>query len=303
MLDLCVIGAGPAGVSAALYAKSRGLDVTVFEQAKVGGLIGQASLVSHFAGAVVGESGPELAVRFEKQLLAAQIPIHYEKVDCLKKQDNSFSLKTIKGNYEARQVIVATGSTPKELPLDLPANTSVLHWALGQKEAVRDRIVVVNGGSDGAAKEALYLAQTAREVHIVQDQPQLLCIAEFRQQIEAAPHIFVHCGKTVSHLDANGGKILSCTLTGADGKTEKLEAADGLHLFAMIGQAANSDLLADLLPLENGFVRPDRSDHGVTTAIPGLYVAGDIRVKAVRQVATAVQDGCLAGIAAAAKTN
>lgn len=294
MLRLAVIGAGPAGVSAALYARSRGVDVTLFEADEIGGLIAKVSKVSHFASAVEGENGPAFAARLKAQVEAAKIPVIYERVESLERKDGGFVLKTDKGVYEAAGVVLAAGSTPKALPVEVPADVRIGHFALGHEEQVRDRVVVMNGGSDGAVKEALYLAKFAKEVHIVQDQPNLLCIDEFRRALAAQTNVTVHLGSTLREIRSSGdGKITAVALGGQEEKT--LEAAEGLEVFALIGQSGNGGLLGEGYQLEGGFVPL----HGVVAKEEHLWIAGDIRVKAVRQVATAVSDGCLAGIEAA----
>ncbi len=289
MYDLIIVGAGPSGVSAALYAQSRGLKILLLEAEKVGGLIGKVSKVSHFTSSLVDETGPDFAKRLEAQVQAAGIEVKFEEVTRIRKDENSYLVETREQDYEAKKVIIAAGVRPKELPMTIPADVQIYHWALGMEDLVKDQIVVVNGGSDGAAKEALYLAQFAREVHIVQDQEKLLCIAEFREQIEANSKIQVHCGAKLSSLEAVDGKIHSLTLSSG----EVIEGAP-IYVFVQIGLTGNTDCCQELLPVEQGFIVKDSWTH-----LPGLYVVGDIYDKPIRQVATAVADGCQAAIAAA----
>ncbi|WBW49936.1 NAD(P)/FAD-dependent oxidoreductase [Peptoniphilus equinus] len=291
-MKLIVIGAGPAGVCAALYGKSRGLDVTVLEKEQVGGIIGHVSLVSHFASAVVGESGLDFAKRLETQLQDAGIAVLYEEVTALDPIDEGYQVTTKAGTYLADKVVVATGSTPKELPIDYPEGLQVHHFARGMEQAVQGKTVVVNGGSDGAVKEALYLAQFAKAVHIVQDQPQLMCIQEFKDKLAQCETIVVHTGTTLSACDMAEGKLVAVHLNG-EAATDIVDDG-GMELFVLIGQAGNGALVEKFVPLQNGYA--DAADLNVAE---GLYVAGDVRVKAVRQVATAVSDGCLAGVDAA----
>ncbi|MDY6065589.1 MAG: NAD(P)/FAD-dependent oxidoreductase [Finegoldia sp.] len=291
MYDLIVVGAGIAGVSAALYAKSRGLDVLVLEKDKVGGLIRNVSLVSHYASAVGGETGEDFAKRLEDQLKNADIEVKNEEVKALTKGEDSFSIKTDKGDYQAEKVVVASGSSPKELDIERPQGFEFYHWALGREDQVKDKTVIVNGGSDGACKEAIYLAKYAKQVHIVQVADKLLCIDEFKKKIQASDNIEVHCNSELKEVKAENGKITQAVLSDAS-----IEDENGIEVYVLVGQSGNSDFLQGDFKIENGFVQ---NGDGVETEIEGLFLAGDIRVKDVRQLATAVCDGCLAGIKAA----
>lgn len=289
MKDLIIIGAGPSGVSAALYAQSRGCDLTIFEKEKVGGLIGKVSKLSHYTSVVVDEDGESFRHRLENQIKAYGLDLKYEEVIKLIKKDDHFLVKTNKAEYEAKKVIVASGSSPKELAVDTKGY-EISHWARGYEKRVEGKTVVVNGGSDGAAKEALYLAKFAKEVHIIQNQDKLMCINEFKKAIENNSKIHVHTSQELARIGKEADLIEEVEL--ANGELIKDKA--GIEIFAMIGQKPNTSFLdLDLPKDELGFI-----DSEIVSDIDGLYFAGDIRVKAVRQVATAVNDGCLAGISA-----
>ncbi|WP_276881348.1 NAD(P)/FAD-dependent oxidoreductase [Anaerococcus tetradius] len=289
MKDLIIIGAGPSGVSAALYAQSRGCDLTIFEKEKVGGLIGKVSKVSHYTSVVVDEDGESFRKRLENQIKAYGLDLKYEEVIKLVKKDDHFLVKTNKAEYEAKKVIVASGSSPKELAVDTKGY-EISHWARGYEEKVHGKTVVVNGGSDGAAKEALYLAKFAKEVHMVQNQDKLMCINEFKKAIESNSKINVHTSEELVRIGKEEDHIEEVEL--ANGEVIKDKA--GIEIFAMIGQNPNTSFIDLDLPKDKlGFI-----DSEVVSDIEGLYFAGDVRVKAVRQVATAVNDGCLAGISA-----
>ncbi|MBS5915318.1 MAG: NAD(P)/FAD-dependent oxidoreductase [Clostridiales bacterium] len=288
MYDIIVIGAGPAGVSAALYAKARGKDILVLEKDKIGGLVANVSKVSHFAGVADGETGPEFAQRLADQLAYSGIPVQYEEVVSLAATDDGFRLETPAGHHTAKKVICATGSSLKELPLDLPEGFSCKHWPLGREDEFAGKTVVINGGSDGAAKEALYLAKSAKTVHMVQNQPALMCIDEFKRQIEAADNIVVHTDCAVKDLTLTGGLC-----TAVDLGSDRISDEAGIEVYVQIGQNGNSDFLAPFATLDNTFLAED-----LAAGRPGLFFAGDIRVKGVKQIATAVADGCQAAILA-----
>ena len=286
--EIIVVGAGPAGCSAAIYAKSRGKDVLILEKEKVGGIIGRVSLVSHYVSCITDETGKEFAERMKKQLDDSDIPVEIATVTSVKKTEENFIIETEEKSYTADKVVVAAGTTLKELPLETDAD--IYHWPCGMEEQLKNKIVIMNGGSDGASKETLYIAKYADEVHIVQDQESLMCIHQFREQIEASPKIKAHCGTTLSEIEQKEGKIVSVKLSSG----EVISAPDGKEIlvFCQIGLNPNTSILPEEVSLENGYVSEDIA----STQIPGLYFAGDLRAKAVRQVATAVSDGCIAGI-------
>ena len=290
MKDLIIIGAGPAGVSAALYAQSRGLDLIIFEKDKVGGLIGKVSKVSHYTSVIVDEDGESFSKRLKDQIDAYKLDLKYEEVTGLKQEKDKFIVKTAKSTYEAKKVIIASGSTPKELDLDTKGY-KVSHWAKGSEDKVKGKIIIVNGGSDGAAKEAIYLSKYAKEVHMVQSQDKLLCINEFKKVIESSDKIKVHTSVTLKEVVKEGGAIKEVVLS----SNEKIESKDGIEIFAMIGQYPNTNFIdIDLKKNEQGFL-----DQDIVSEVKNLYIAGDVRVKDVRQVATAVNDGAIAAIKAA----
>lgn len=288
MIDVIIIGAGPAGVSAALYVKARGKNVLLLEKDKIGGLIANVSKVSHYLSLDKDETGPSFAKKLADQLAQAQIPVHYEEVLSLKKEDPGFLVQTSQDSYRAEKVICASGSSLKDLPLRQEEEIPYHHWPLGQEDQVKGKIVLMNGGSDGACKEALYLAKYAKEVHIIQVQEDLLCIHEFRERIEQSPNIFVHTSAQLESVKVKDGLCLEASFAG-----QVVQDPQGLEIYVQIGQNGNTGYLKDLANLEGSFVKED-----LASSLQGLYFAGDLRVKAVKQVATAVSDGCLAGIQA-----
>lgn len=286
MKDIIIIGAGPAGVSAALYAKARGKDILVFEKNKVGGIIGNVSKVSHYASVGENLTGPEFAKELEDQLNYSNIEVKYEEVKSVSKVDDGFKVTTNNGEYFSKKLIAACGSTLKELPLDKAFQFK--HWPLKANHDYKNKTVIVNGGSDGACKEALFIAKDAKSVHIVQDQDKILCIDEFKKQIDAAKNIVIHTGTTLEDIEITNGICTRAITT-----TGTIEDENGIEIYVQIGQTGNSEMFKDIAEINNSFIAED-----VKTNIDGLFFAGDIRVKDVKQVATAVADGALAGIMA-----
>ena len=293
--DLVIVGAGPAGVSAALYARARGIDLCLLEAGQVGGLAVQVSRLSHYTGLVVDEAGKDFAQRLSQQLEQAAVPLLHERAEALRLDEDGTKVLTLASGQElrCRALILAMGSVPKKHPL-AAGKDCFSHWA-GANEDLEDSRVFVLGGSDGAIKEALYLARRAQAVDVIQIAPSLLCVPEFQAELEARNNIQVHLGadlvavSSAEHFDLEWLEIRE-----ADGQLRRYTAeGQKLHIYTHIGQSGAGGLLEGLLPLEDGFVQAP-----VETGLAGVYVAGDLRVKPIRQIATAVAEGCEAGIKA-----
>lgn len=297
MYDIIIIGAGPAGISAGIYAVSRGKRTLILEKAQVGGIIGKVSTVTHYTAIEKQETGATFAARMKEQALQAGVEIVQAEAVHVALTGEVKSVTTDRGIYEAKRIILANGGTPRKL--GIPGEKELAGKGMGMN-AARDgadyagKNVYVVGGADGAVKEALYLAGFAKQVTIVHFEEQLGCIAEFRQKVAAAGNISV---RLASRLHAVYGQDQVERLEIAseqDGSIETIEDP-GCGIFVYAGILPNTELYTELA-LEGGYIP---TNDKMETAIPGVYAAGDIRVKQVRQVATAVSDGAIAAINAA----
>ena len=297
MYDIIIIGAGPAGISAGIYAVSRGKRTLILEKAKVGGIIGKVSTVTHYTAIEKQETGATFAARMKEQALQAGVEIVQAEAVHVALTGEFKSVTTDRGVYEAKRIILANGGTPRKL--GIPGEKELAGKGMGMN-AARDgaayagKNVYVVGGADGAVKEALYLAGFAKQVTIVHFEEQLGCIAEFRQKVAAAGNISV---RLASRLHAVYGQDQVERLGIAseqDGSIETIEDP-GCGIFVYAGILPNTELYTELA-LEGGYIP---TNDKMEAAIPGVYAAGDIRVKQVRQVATAVSDGAIAAINAA----
>lgn len=297
MYDIIIIGGGPAGISAGIYAVSRGKKTLILEKAQIGGIIGKVSTVTHYSAIIENESGMTFAERLKRQALHAGVEIRYENVVNTVLTGDIKSVLTENGSYQARKLILANGSTPRKL--GIPGEDALAGKGMGLN-AARDGAVYagknmyVIGGADGAVKEALYLSQFAKTVTILHFEEQLGCIAEFKDKIQKSSNITLRLS---SRLQAVRGREQVEALEIADEKTGSLELVTdlGCGIFVYAGTVPNTDIYTEL-SLENGYIPVNEK---METAIPGVYAAGDIRVKQVRQVATAVSDGAVAAINAA----
>lgn len=294
MYDIVIIGAGPAGVSAGIYAKSRGKKVLIIEKEKIGGLIGKVSTVTHYTGIVTGETGVSFSERLKEQAENAGIEIVYEDVNNVDFKGDVKLVFTNNNTYETKKIIIANGTRARKLgiegELELAGKGIGLNAAKDGKDYIGKNVYVV-GGADGAVKEALYLSQFAKSVTIIHFEDSLGCIAEFREKIKKTSNINVRLG---SRLHAVYGKERVESLDISDEKTGSIETISdpGCGVFVYAGTVPNTELYTDL-KLENGFIPVDEK---METEIKGVYAVGDIRVKPVRQVATAVADGTIAAI-------
>lgn len=295
MHDIIIIGAGPAGISAAIYGKSRGKKVLVLEKKQVGGLIGTVSTVTHYTAIVQEESGKTFAERMKAQALHAGVEIRYENVTETKLTGEVKKVVTNQNTYESKTIILANGGSGRMLGIPGENLKGVRLNAPKDGPNYKGKKVYVIGGADGAVKEALYLSEIAGKVIIVCVEDELACIQEFKDKvathnnIEIMPHsslTAVYGSETLEELEFTNNKT---------GEKQVVKDAD-CGVFVYAGIVPNTQMYTEL-KLDGGYIPVDGS---MQTEIQGVFAAGDICVKKVRQVATAVSDGAIAGIQAAA---
>ena len=297
MYDILIIGAGPAGISAGIYAVSRGKKTLVLEQAQVGGIIGKVSTVTHYTALQAQETGATFAARMKEQAQAAGVEIAYETVTGVELTGDVKTVHTDKGTHQARRVILANGGTPRKL--GIPGEIELAGKGMGLN-APRDgaayagKNIYVVGGADGAVKEALYLASFARQLTIIHFEDQLGCIPEFRNKIAAADNIKLCLGSRLLAVHGTDQVERLEIISEHDGTVQTIEDP-GCGIFVYAGVTPNTQLYTEL-DLQDGYIV---TNDKMETSVPGVYAAGDIRAKQVRQVATAVSDGAIAAINAA----
>lgn len=297
MYDVMIIGAGPAGISAGIYAVSRGKKTLILEKNQVGGLIGKVSTVTHYAAIMERETGVTFAKRLRKQAESAGVEILQVEVEKVELEGEEKKIYTKNGVYSAKKVILANGTTPRKL--GIPGEMELAGCGIGMNAAkdaenYRGKHVYVVGGADGAVKEALYLSGYAEKVTIIHFEETLGCIAEFKEKVKHTPNIEL---RLQSRLHAVYGVEKVESLEILDERTGAIETIEdsGCGIFVYAGTVPNTKMYTEL-NLENGFIPVDEN---MQTEIPGVYAVGDIRVKQVRQVSTAVADGTIAAIHAA----
>ena len=296
MIDIIIIGAGPAGLTAAIYARRAGKSVLVLDRENFGGQINYSPKIENYPG-FTEISGTELADAFVSQALAQGADIDIEEVTGLSKSGNGFIVATDSGTHECRAVILATGA--KHRHLGVPGEEELLgngisFCATCDGAFYAGAHVIVIGGGNSAAAEALQLAETSETVTILQDMPTLTCEKSTAEKIYGADNIEVITNTKVLSFFSEGEKIGAEIADGVTGETRRI-TADGI--FEAIGLVPDNEAFQNLVELDRGYVRADDS---CTTSTPGIFTAGDCRTKAFRQITTACADGTAAALAACA---
>ncbi len=292
VVDALVVGAGPAGVTSALYLARFGLSVVMAEKAATGGLLLQTEEIENYPGFAKGVKGYELADAFEAHLAPYNIR---RIVDEVREMEIKGPVKRMRVGdewVEARTVLLCAGVKYRSLGLPREGEflgKGISHCALCDGNFFRNQVVGVVGGGNSALEEALYLARIAREVHIFHRRDAFRGAALYQERIAAEPRIIVHYSSVVSALHGETG-LEAVTLKNAKNGEESRLPLDGLFLF--IGFTPPENFLPAELEVDpQGFVLTDQE---MRTNIPGVFAAGDIRSKLCRQVVTAVGDGATA---------
>ena len=302
LYDVIILGGGPAGLTAGLYAGRSRLKTLLIEKNQDGGQIALSADVENYPGQLLeGETGVSLAARMAAQCERFGVE---RKRDDIQKTELSGEVKRLIGSggtYEARTVILATGASPRPIGCENEKDfigRGVSYCATCDGAFFRGLDVYVAGGGDSAVEEALFLTRFARKVTIVHRRDQLRAAKSIQEKAFANPKIGFLWDSVV--VKAEGSDVLD-TLTVRNVKTGvltviKAAQEDGmLGLFGFVGYLPNTGLFADQLPLENGYVS---TDADMRTALPGVFAAGDVRVKSLRQVVTAAADGAIAAVQA-----
>jgi len=300
--DVIILGAGPAGLAAGLYAGRYRLSTLIIEKAKDGGQIAITDEIENYPGQMVeGESGPSLIARMTAQ--AEKFGAERAN-DTITKVELEGPVKVLygnKGTYKARTVIIATGAFPRPIGCKREGEfvgKGVSFCATCDANFFEDFEVYVVGGGDSAVEEAMYLTKFARKVTIIHRRNELRAAKSIQEKAFNNPKIDFLWDTVVEELHGDGildGMTVKNVKTGELTRIDADED-DGLFgLFGFIGYNPRSELFVDMLEMENGYIKTDDNMH---TNIPGVFAAGDIRVKSLRQVVTAAADGAIAAMQA-----
>ncbi len=294
MYDIIVVGAGPAGLVSALYARRAGKTVCVLEKGSFGGQITYSPKVENIPG-FLSVSGNEFAEKLVEQVLEQGADV--ECCEVLEIRDGEVkTVVTDSGEFSGRSVIIATGAKHRMLGLageEKFVGEGISFCAVCDGAFYEGKDVAVIGGGNSALQEALLLAETSRKVYVVQNLDFLTGEKKLQELLEAKENVEIILGTVVDRLvgeDTLTGIVIKKT---ADGREIELEV-DGM--FVAIGLIPQNEPFANVVALdERGYAA---SGEDCITKSEGIFVAGDCRQKEIRQVATAASDGAVAALAA-----
>ena len=293
MYDTIIIGAGPAGMTAALYTARSNLKVALLEAGIPGGQMNNTADVENYPGYAL-ISGPELAEKMFEPLENLGVEHIFGHVQRIEDQGDSKKVITEDEVYESKTVIIATGAFHRQLnvPGEAEFNSrGVSYCAVCDGAFFRDEDLLVVGGGDSAVEEAIFLTQFAKSVTIVHRRDQLRAQKVLQDRAFANEKISFVWDSVVEAIHGDERKVTGVTFKNI--KTGETSQADFGGIFIYVGLDPVSEFVADLgIRDESGWIVTD--DH-MKTSVAGIYAIGDVRQKDLRQITTAVGDGAIAG--------
>lgn len=288
MYDIIIVGAGPAGMTAALYASRANKKTVIFEANSYGGQILNAHMVENYPG-IPNISGFDLATNMYNQVIDHNVEVKFEMVKRITKDREVI---TNSGTYKAKAIILATGLENRKL--NLPNETKfigkgVSYCATCDGNFYKDKVVAVVGGGNTALEDAIYLSGMCKKVYLIHRRDSFRGEEKYVEELNNNDKIELILNSNVVSLNGDD-KLESISINTEDNKIN----VDGL--FIAVGQQPKNQLFADIISVdERGYIN---TEDGVHTNIEKIYVAGDARKKQLRQLTTAVSDGSIAATVA-----
>ena len=296
MLDLAIIGSGPAGYTAGIYASRASLKPVLFEGLESGGQLMLTTDVENYPGFDSGIMGPDLMQIFKKQAERFGTVIKTETINSIKKIDGGFSLESAKDSYEFKSVIISSGASAKWLDIkgekELQGH-GVSACATCDGFFFKEKEVIVVGGGDSAMEEALFLTKFAKKVYIVHRRDSFRASKIMQDRALGNDKIEVLWNKEMTEIHGSESVESVSLADTKDGSSSEVNI-DGV--FMAIGHTPNVDFLAGLVELdEKGYVKTGFTTE-TSTSVPGVFAAGDVADSIYRQAVTAAGTGCQAAI-------
>lgn len=292
MLDIVVVGAGPAGLSCALYASRAGASVRVFDKGAPGGKMNLTASIENYPGANM--KGPQLAYAMYEQAMSFGAEMDYKEILAIEKRDDHFIVKTKKEAIETKNVVLATGTKERTMNIELEEELTgrgISYCAVCDGPFFKNKDVCVIGGGNSALEEALYLSDIVNKVHLIVRRDVFRADEYYINKVNAKENIEVHFLKKPYQIVAENNKVAGLVIE--DSNTHELSTLDVQGIFPFIGLDPMSDLVKDFnVTNEQGYVIVNEQ---METSVKGLFAIGDVCEKSLRQVITAANDGAIAG--------
>ncbi len=286
--DLIIVGMGPTGVSAAIYAKRAGLNVLCLDKAMIGGYLNFIDKIDNYPG-LYGVSGPDFAFKLYEHVQALDIEFKNEKVTSII-DDNVKKVVTESGEYLSKYILISTGRIARQLGLeheDELLGNGISHCALCDGAFYKGKIVAVVGGGDSALQESLHLANICEKVYLIHRRDEFKATASLVDKVNEKENIVRIMNTNITELEVTDGKLESILLDSGD----QLDV-DGLFIY--VGFVPGTSFANELgITDECGYIKVNSKYE---TSVNGIYAAGDIIKKEIYQISTGVAEGVTAAI-------
>ena len=295
MFDLIIVGAGTAGLSAAIYGVRAGKSVLVLEGAAYGGQIINTPEIENYPG-IKKISGFEFATNLYNQAKDLGAEIRFEKVLSVQEKNGHKIVVTKDKEYEAKAVILATGAKNRNLGIEKEqelVGKGVSYCATCDGMFYRGKVVAVNGGGNTAVEDATFLSEYVEKVYVIHRRDSFRADKAEVDRLVAKKNVELVLNSTIKALESDASGLTGILVVDKDGKERRIQV-DGL--FVAIGQAPDNEVFRNEVDLDGkGYIS---AGEDCSTKTAGIFTAGDCRTKAVRQLATAASDGAVAALAA-----
>ncbi len=290
--DMIVIGGGPAGYTAALYACRAGLDTLVLERMSVGGQMALTDVIDNYSGYDEGVDGFTLGMKMQAGAERFGAQTEYAEVLQVELDGRIKRVLTTDGERLAKTVVIATGANPRPLGLvgeDALVGRGLHYCAHCDGRFYKDKTVAVVGGGNSAVSDALYLSGLAKKVYLIHRRDRLRATAIYEKPLMAAENVEFLWNNTVAEWSVSDGKLTGVVLQNTQSGERRSLPLDGV--FVSVGRMPATELFAGQVDLDaHGYVIADESTK---TNLEGVFAVGDVRTKILRQVVTAVGDGAV----------
>ena len=289
MIDIAIIGAGPGGMTAALYASRAGYRTVVFEKMTAGGQMGLTHLIENFPG-IMKTTGFDLAMTLSNQIQNFKAELMNAEVLKIERGEEAYQIVTSSETYQAKSIILALGASPRNLGVEGEIRlrgSGVSYCATCDGNFYRGADVAVVGGGNTAFEDALFLANLCRKVYLIHRREEFRAEKVLQQEVFAKSNIEVITNATVQ--DIEGKFEVEKILLQKDGESMELPVQG---VFVAVGTVPNSEPVKDLVALdEYGYIV---TDQNMKTSAEGVFAVGDVRNTVLRQIITACADGAIA---------